>query len=169
MIFENKGSKGAVYHVYNMHRLDMIPWRYTVEAGKSLQDEWNVSENKGSYELEVYGPNGYFQKFSGNINKNEPTVAPEYDSGKGGIYISINNNTGVKLKAEILSNAYSYAKKEIISIEPGKNIKLYRNLEPSGNWYDFSVKMKSGFLHRFAGRVETGKHSVSDPAMAMEI
>lgn len=169
LIFENKGSKGAVYHVYNMHRLDMIPRRYTVEAGKSLQDEWNVSENKGSYELEVYGPNGYFQKFSGNINKNEPTVAPEYDSGKGGIYISINNNTGVKLKAEILSNAYSYAKKEIISIEPGKNIKLYRNLEPSGNWYDFSVKMKSGFLHRFAGRVETGKHSVSDPAMAMEI
>ena len=117
----------------------------------------------------MYGPNGYFHKFSGNINKNEPKVSLEYDLKNGGISISLQNNTGVRLKADIVSNAYGYPKKETITIESRKNIKKEFLLKSSGNWYDFIVKTKSGFSHRFAGRVETGKHSVSDPAMAIEI
>jgi phospholipase C len=41
-------------------------------------------------------------------------------------------------------------------------------LVASGRWYDFSVKVKgqADFSRRFAGRVETGAPSVSDPAMA---
>src|SRR5690606_35641543 len=31
LVFDNKGDKGAVYHVYDMNRLDKIPRRYTVE------------------------------------------------------------------------------------------------------------------------------------------
>ncbi|MGR5475502.1 phospholipase domain-containing protein [Vibrio astriarenae] len=35
-----------------------------------------------------------------------------------------------------------------------------------GNWYDFTVTVpQGGFTRRFAGRMETGKDSVSDPAM----
>ena len=34
----------------------------------------------------------------------------------------------------------------------------------SGNWYDLTIKADN-FLRRFAGRIETGKHGVSDPAM----
>jgi phospholipase C len=37
----------------------------------------------------------------------------------------------------------------------------------SFGWYDFSVSIKENpsFMKRFAGRVETGKESVSDPFM----
>jgi hypothetical protein len=37
----------------------------------------------------------------------------------------------------------------------------------SGNWYDFTVRVigQEAFARRFAGRVETGRHSLSDPAM----
>jgi phospholipase C len=39
----------------------------------------------------------------------------------------------------------------------------------SGNWYDFVVTCAAspGFVRRFAGRMETGKDAVSDPAMGV--
>jgi phospholipase C len=37
----------------------------------------------------------------------------------------------------------------------------------SHGWYDFTVKIdESGAEARFAGRVETGRPSISDPVMA---
>ena len=41
------------------------------------------------------------------------------------------------------------------------------SLAASGGWYDFSgtVVELPGFVRRFAGRAETGRDSVSDPAM----
>ena len=37
----------------------------------------------------------------------------------------------------------------------------------SAYWYDFSVTVSGqpDYVRRFAGRVETGKHTVSDPAL----
>ena len=42
-------------------------------------------------------------------------------------------------------------------------------LDGSGQWYDFVVTCDAdtSFYRRFAGRVETGRHSVSDPAMGL--
>jgi phospholipase C len=44
------------------------------------------------------------------------------------------------------------------------------SVEHSGNWYDYTVSdASSGFERRFAGRMETGRPSVTDPAMATEL
>jgi phospholipase C len=168
LTFENKGTAGAVYHVYDLYNLDDIPKRYTVEAGKSLDDQWAVSA-EGKYDLEVFGPNGYFQKLSGSLPANEPVVTLEYDHEKGGISIMLGNFGIGPLRLKILSNAYGYADSESLDIAPGESKKKSWDLVNSGNWYDFSVKSGDGYLHRFAGRVETGKPSISDPAMASEI
>ena len=37
---------------------------YTVEAGKTLSGSWTVS---GSYDLSVYGPNGFMRYFKGSV------------------------------------------------------------------------------------------------------
>jgi phospholipase C len=44
-------------------------------------------------------------------------------------------------------------------------------LRKSANWYDFSVTEASenSYLRRFAGRVETGKDGLSDPAMGTAV
>ncbi|MNT89054.1 Non-hemolytic phospholipase C precursor [compost metagenome] len=41
----------------------------------------------------------------------------------------------------------------------------------SGGWYDISVHDQDdpAFLRRLAGRIETGAHSTSDPAMGQEL
>lgn len=168
--FENYGKAGAVYHVYDLNHLDRIPKRYTVEAGKSLADEWDTSLDNGLYDLEIFGPNGYFQKFSGNsLNLNEPEITVDYDHRKGGISVSIENNGQEPVGVTVLLNTYDYAGPWSIKVAPKKRRTKKWLLESSGNWYDFSVRTKEGYLHRFAGRVETGKPGVSDPAMGMEI
>lgn len=169
LLFENKGATGVVYHVYDLNHLERIPRRYTVEAEKSLSDQWDTTGEKGLYDLEVYGPNGYFQKFSGNVhNKNEPEITLDYDHRKGGVSISIYNTNELPVNVEIHSNAYNYGDPFSMEVAPGKTRDKTWDLKSSGNWYDFSVKME-GYLYRFAGRVETGKPAVSDPAMAFEI
>lgn len=170
LVFENKGTAGVVYHVYDLKHLDRIPRRYTVEAGKSLTDSWDVSSDKGYYDLEVYAPNGYFQKFSGNLtNIGEPEITLDYDHRKGAISVSIENAGGSPVDVTIYSNAYDYGGPWSASIAPGNTKTKNWDLDSSGNWYDFSVKAGDVYLRRFAGRVETGQPGVSDPAMAIGI
>lgn len=171
LVFENKGAAGAVYHVYDMNHLQKIPRRYTVESGKALSDEWDTVGNNGSYDLEVYGPNGYFHKFSGSIQNHEPEVKLVYDHVKGSISADLHNPTGHPVSVTIVSNAYQYKDKDtrLITLKAGKKKSKSWDLKNSGNWYDFSIKTDDGFLHRFAGRIEIQRHSISDPAMATEI
>ncbi|MCY1539812.1 Non-hemolytic phospholipase C [compost metagenome] len=169
LVFENKGKKGAVYHVYDLKQLNKIPRRYTVEAGKSLKDEWDIAAHHGAYDLEVYGPNGYFHKFTGNIAHIEPEVQLQYNHTKGDIVILLANTTKAPINIEIKVNAYSYPSFTPVNLSPGKKQHLSLNLEKSGNWYDFTVFTSSGFSHRFAGRIETGRPAISDPAMASHL
>src|SRR5690606_19235077 len=166
LAFENKGTKGAVYHVYDMNRLDKIPRRYTVEAGKSLADEWDAAETGGRYDLEVYGPNGYFRKFAGNIHEMEPEIQLDYDHRKGGIFIGLQHQSAKPIAVDLVANAYGYPATETITIPAGQSSKKHINLKNSSDWYDFTIKTAGGFSYRFAGRVETDRHGVSDPAMA---
>ena len=117
----------------------------------------------------MFGPNGYFQKFSGSARANEPLTKILYDHQNGELSLVLQNAGRTPLRLTVSSNAYDYPKKLSLVIEPGKNRRQRWNLAGSGNWYDFSVRSADGYLHRLAGRVETGKHSISDPAMATEI
>ena len=168
LTFENKGNAGAVYHVYDMNKLEAIPRRYTVEAKKSLDDDWSVSKD-GSYHLEVYGPNGYFQEFRGNIRHSSPRTWIEYDHKRGEIAVLLENAGNKELNLTVQSNAYGYDAEPPFTLKSSSRKRLSWNLSDSGNWYDFSVLSEEGFLHRFSGRVETGKDSISDPAMAFEL
>ncbi|WP_188590805.1 phospholipase domain-containing protein, partial [Achromobacter denitrificans] len=63
--FENTGTAGAVFHVYDRLRLERGPRRYTVEAGKQLADAWPASADDGRYDLWVLGPNGFHRHCTG--------------------------------------------------------------------------------------------------------
>lgn len=169
LVFDNKGKKGVVYHVYDMHHLERIPRRYTVEAGKQLSDEWDLKDTSGKYHLEVFGPNGFFQSFKGSVNTAEPSVQIEHDHKNGGLHIRCKNASTEALQVRIVDNAYGYGAPESIALPPKKSKDKYQKLTKSGNWYDYSVTMSNGMEYRFAGRVETGKHGITDPAMAQHL
>ena len=53
---------------------------------------------------------------------------------------------------------------EPVSLKPGQQHTIEISTEPGKQWYDLSATAL-GAEYRFAGRVETGAWSVSDPAM----
>jgi phospholipase C len=67
----------------------------------------------------------------------------------------------------IQDSAYGSGGPWVLKVDPGNVVEQKWTLRKSGNWYDFSVTADTskGYLRRFAGRVETDSHGLSDPAM----
>lgn len=147
---------------------------YAVKAGDQVSDNWTVTDfDEANYRLKVYGPNGFYRVFAGTINNPELSIKCQYEQNRksyaltGNLLLKI-ENTGNKDLEVLISNA-SYSKLEKkVKIRARKNIELIWDTQNEYGWYDIKVECKGheSFLEQFAGRVETGKPSKSDPAMA---
>jgi phospholipase C len=169
LVFENTGAFGAVFQVYNRNHLTDIPRRYTVAAGKSLSDGWDLGGEGGAYDLWVLGPNGFHRHFTGSatVLSVMPDVQVGYDAFNGGVYVKLHNTGNASCTFTTVANAYYSNGPWAATVAPlGEAIQRWA-LVSSGNWYDFTVTAQGvpAFTRRFAGRVETKRHSVSDPAM----
>jgi phospholipase C len=165
--FGNTGRAGAVFHVYDRYHLDREPRRYTVEAGKHLTGAWDVTGDAGRYDLWVLGPNGFHRHVAGRVGAHsaDPEIAVDY--ARGDLEITLRNRGVEPCRFIVTANAYFAGDRETVVVAPGRERELHRSLRRSGRWYDFSVEVDgvAGFLRRFAGRVETGRDSLSDPAL----
>jgi len=176
LIFSNTGQQGAVFHVYDQLHLDRIPRRYTIEAGKSLSDVWNTTaSDAGQYELWVYSTNGFVRTFQGTTQSaSAQGFAPEvqvcYEPCTGEIYLKLHNSGARTGQVSVAANAYRSDGPWTLQVPAGGIGTLSWNLSATaiGYWYDFSVQT-GGFARRFAGRLETGQHGISDPAMALAL
>ena len=162
LTFRNQGGAGAVFHVYDKRRLDRIPRRYTVEAGKEFTDRWALDE---SYALWVLGPNGFLREFKGTGAQAGMEISLREVPRAGMIKLTFRNNQDVRRTVSLLSSVYEPRRNRSLVLKPGLTL-LNWDVSKSGNWYDLLVAAP-GFNRRFAGRVETGRNTVSDPAMAI--
>ncbi|WP_028220523.1 phosphocholine-specific phospholipase C [Paraburkholderia oxyphila] len=180
--FANKGRQGAHFYVYGTNRSDG-PWRYTVEAGKSLDDTWDLSVTNGVYAFEVYGPNGFVRRFSGTVGATaataaaaqqghtgkggtpQPEVAAHYDVANGNLFLKFTNTGGGIARLTVTDNAYG-ARERLLVVPAGAHIEEPWVLAASHHWYDLTVTSRDDttFARRYAGHVENGKPSISDPA-----
>lgn len=170
LIFSNTGTAGAVFHVYDKMHLDKPPRRYTVEAGKELSDIWTpTAADGGAYSLWVLGPNGFHREFTGNITAAASGPNTEvrvcYDEANNAVYLTIMNTGTAASNTTVTSNAYRADGPWTYTVPAGMQVEPYWSLTGSNGWYDFTLAAENGVTRRFAGRVETGKDSVSDPAM----
>ena len=173
LLFANSGTQAAVFHVYDRYNLGRVPRRYVVEAGKTLDDSWNAGrDNQGRYDLWVLGPNGYHRHFTGDANRlsggaASPEIRVCYDVANGEVYVDLTNGGGAACTFTVEARAYRQDGPWTAQVAAPGQTTLHWSLTDSGRWYDFAVRCDSDrlFARRFAGRVETGAHSVSDPAM----
>src|SRR5262249_25310999 len=138
---------------------------YTVEPGKQLSGTWKADS---TYDLSAYGPNGFLRSFKGSIHSGSALldVASDYRTqGNGSIALAITNLANVEAEVTLLD---AYTGKEI-----SQHLKTHQILEDEmpldqfGGWYDLIVKVSGDhhFKYQLAGHVETGKDSISDPAL----
>jgi phospholipase C len=176
LLFSNTGTAAAVFHVYDRLHLDRLPRRYMVEPNKMLDDSWNaMTDDAGLYDLWVLGPNGFHRHFQGDLASLRAGSAPNpevrvcYDIANGNVYLSMMNTGKSPCTFTLRAKAYRNDGPWNITVAPGATLEQHWDLRGSGQWYDFTVSCDSSaqFSRRFAGRVETGRHTVSDPAMGM--
>ena len=167
LAFRNTGRVGAVFHVYDKLHLDRIPRRYTVEAGKGLADEWMLGADEGRYDLWVFGPNGFVREFRGALGGSAGgslETSLEYDVENRLVRLIASHEGHRAVALEVRTNAYRSDGPWELSVPPGRRVVREWSLIASHQWYDFTVR-GDGFERRFAGRVETGSHGFSDPAV----
>jgi phospholipase C len=173
-IFGNR-SAGSPFNVYSIDGSGEARRRsYAVAAGDRLEDSWEIGEPEGgAYHLQVYGPNGFFREFKGERGGPPVEIHVEYrraagDGGSlsGDTEIRAVNRDGRSHTLEIRDNAYKTGDKKV-TLPAGGTATVVVPAGRSHGWYDFSVRAggDATFENRYAGRVETGKWSYSDPAM----
>lgn len=161
-------SSGAGFTVYGHHRT----WSFTAAAGDSLEYKWPLSLfPEQHYQLEVNGVNGFYRAYQGTAQDPDVTVQLEYtldNSGRpdGNIRLLIKRQKGnVPLHFKLEHQAY-YTKIAELRLNAGEKEKaLVFDLKGSHSWYDFKLSELAhpAFRQHYAGHVENGKQSSSDP------
>ena len=147
---------------------------YAVKASDIVNEDLHLDLFEGEqYHIQAYGPNGFLREFKGSKADPNVLVNCEYQFDR----LNTNNLSGnIELKLQnqdknkqyditIIDHAYG-AKPKNLNLA-GKGISTILDLQDSFGWYDFSIKVQGNtlFEQRYAGRVETGRHSFSDPFM----
>lgn len=160
-----KQAAGAPFHVYTGNNRNNRA--YAVAAGDKLTDEWSTADG---YSLEVYGPNGFYRELKGDASDPGLTVKMEYTrTGKkadGNIAFLLHNTSSHALEIAVADVSYG-GKSRKLTLPAGARQKVAVALNASHGWYDqlISVRGKNNFMRRYAGHVETGAASMSDPLM----
>jgi phospholipase C len=165
--FASHGAAGASFHVTSTTQSGG-PWTYTVGAGRQLSNTWSLaSDNQGSYDFSVYGPNGFVRQLTGTADAAGPEVSAR-DLGESEKIQLVLTNTGAEPAELTITDAYGNQGPATYRVRPGVSVLHTADLGRSNGWYDLSVvsAQDSGFLRRLAGHVETGRPSTSDPAIA---
>lgn len=171
LTFSNSGKAAAVFHVRAGDGAKG-PWSYTVGPGAELKNSFSV--NRRAYSFAVHGPNGFYRVLSGNISRSAEievdAVVSVTRSGDGvassGIALMLRNASAGTRKLTI-RDGYTQ-RTETIPIAAGATEKKEWRLDENFGWYDLQVEAEgdADFRRHFAGHVETGRDSMTDPAMA---
>jgi phospholipase C len=158
----------------NLHWDYMQSRHYVVKASDQLTEQLPLAIFEDQhYHVQVYGPNGFLREFKGSPADPEIRLSCEYQVDRiktgqlsGNVELKLYNLDPKKSHQVVITDHAYQAKPKNISLN-GKGTVTIIDLVSSFGWYDFSVQLKGNKLYeqRFAGRVETGKPSYSDPFM----
>ncbi|MFD7985140.1 phosphocholine-specific phospholipase C [Kitasatospora indigofera] len=171
--FTADGAAGAHFYVYaNAFRTDG-PWRYTVGPGRSVGDTWTAGTPTGAYDLSAVGPNGFVRRFTGNrvtattAGNANPEVTLRHDPANGLVWLRMTNSGSAACTVTVRGNNRSGGP-WTYPLAAGAGTEDYFSTAGGLNgWYDLTATAdtRDGFLRRFAGHLENGAESTSDPVM----
>lgn len=146
-------SAGSPFNAYS-YGAEMQCRSYAVRAGDTVEDTFPIS---GSYNVRVDGPNGFLRQFQGSRTETNLSIGVRSQGLEN--VVEIENR-----QAGPVTVAVTGAQEET-TVPAGRGLKLKVSAKEHQGWYDFTVT--AGTLrYRYAGRIETGRDSISDPAMA---
>lgn len=137
-------------------------WNFAVRESEPLTYRWPLTEfGGGMYHLQVHGPNGFFCEMKGSMKDPDVVVEASADTGTGKLKVVCTSGNKLRLQVKDVSYAGTVYALDHAG-EP-----LWLDVRATGGWYDIVVEVEgyANFHRRFAGHVETGKPSITDPLM----
>jgi phospholipase C len=160
LAFANNGAAGAAFNVYAASGT-AGPWFFTVEAGKTLRHD--LIANADTYDLSVFGPNGFLRFYRGAPGGALEATAIA-DLAQQALVVTLRNSSSAPVTANVCMRAYG-ERSENVTVPAGQSAQTLWPTQASANWYDVEVTVAADahFQRRFAGHIETGAPSLSDP------
>jgi phospholipase C len=152
----NHGRLGAQVQVRTSSR---GPLSYTVGAGHTLTPTLKVGD---TYNVSLHGPHGFFRRFAGRSSS--PLLEVRARRRGGYLVLTLHNHTSVRQKVHV---ADAYARDRSLHVGPHGSRNVRIPLTATHGWYDVLVTVagRSHFARALAGRIETGRPSISDPQL----
>ncbi|KAB7772271.1 phosphocholine-specific phospholipase C [Xanthomonas maliensis] len=159
----NAGA-AVVLHVYDRYDLAAIPRRYTIAAGAALDGIWTTYD--GRYDLWLLGPNGFHRHYRGDLDAAPLLADITQDADEAqALCLTLRNPGNRPLQVTLEPGAYTQAQpRKRITVAAGSEHRERWSAAPTGGWYDLWLVQGSA-RQRLAGRMETGKPGISDPAL----
>ena len=133
------------------------PRSYTVGARDHLSAEWPVS---GGYDITLHGPHGLFRRFTGDTAADPLEVSAR----TRGAALVVTVRAKAQAATVTMTNAYG-SRTRTVTVPPGRERDLTVETRSTGGWYDVRLAVAgTSFAREFAGHVEDGRPSISDPA-----
>jgi phospholipase C len=180
---DNAGKAGASFHARNGLQPHVPPRRYSVSAGKTVSDFWPLMQphrkpghvliEEPDYDIVLHGPNGFYSHFRGPAESTRPALEASirYDLPDGNAALMLVNQSPEPISIET-RNAYAPDGTQSIrqlTVAPHATLEDPWALNSSFGWFDLSITVKESpsYMRRFAGHVESGRPSMSDPGFSM--
>ncbi len=154
-------AAGAAFNAYS-YGPEMVCKSYAMRAGSTLQDELPIA---GRYIWRVDGPNGFMRRFAG-VSGSTIAVIVDHEGRSvagGRLEIRLSNRGTASHDITIRDESYGQPLRRVTVPRGGSSTVIVDTAATQG-WYDFSVEAGET-VYRYAGRIETGKWSITDPAM----
>jgi phospholipase C len=156
--FRNTGRAAAVLQVRSPAH---DPRNYTVEPARHLTDTWDAASG---YDLSVHGPNGFFRRFTGSGAGRQPglDIRTRYDERRTEVILEMANRGHTRVDAIVRDRGT--ARRTTLSVRPGEMKAPRWSLSRTKGWYDLTLAV-GRVEYRYAGHLENGQDSISDPGM----
>jgi phospholipase C len=143
---------------------------YAVKAEDTISEEIPLASfADGRYSIDIHGPNGFYRSFNGDSQSANVQTQILYErqgaSLTGNVKVHLHNSGAKPVKVTVQDNSYGTGS-VVKTLATMSSTSVALTLKHSYGWYDFTVKVEGSRTEgRFAGRVETGRSSFSDPLM----
>ncbi len=160
--FRNSGDATAVLQVWSTDPAHE-PRSFTIQPGLRMSDAWTTGAD-GTYDLEVHGPNGFYRHFAGG-SKKAVEISADYTASDLELRLEA-RNTGSSPVTIAIKDRYT-AKTTSLRVGASARKTWDHALGRTRGWYDVTLTVSgaTGFEIQYAGHLENGKESITDPVM----
>jgi phospholipase C len=162
--FGSSGQATGVFHVRSAGSKD-APRNYTVESGRQVTDTWDAGSG---YDLSVHGPNGFFRGFRGGAPGSHHAslaVSAAYDERHDRLSLEIRNQSSAEVRVTVKDGYTSQVRQLVLGVAAATTEQWA--LVRTRGWYDLVIRVDGDpqLVFRFAGHLENGSDSITDPGM----